>query len=103
MLLIGGVAATVVALLVRWSAPDRDWTDVHRLAIILGALPASMLFGFFFVTVGNRIDQIAQGGASLATLGLLTLFGRRLAHRDRPHESAAPEEPALHEAAETRS
>jgi len=54
-----------------------------RLALACGALLVSMLIGFFFVTAGNRIDQIGQGVASIVALVLLALFARRLQRRGR--------------------
>jgi hypothetical protein len=77
------LAAGFVALIRRWSGPDHAWTDLHRLALACGALLASMLVGFFFVTAGNPIDQLGQGIASIATIALLALFAWRLHRRDR--------------------
>ncbi|MEZ4616028.1 MAG: hypothetical protein R2867_11070 [Caldilineaceae bacterium] len=78
LLLAGGVAT----LLRRWSAAGSLWRDRHRLALILGALPVSIAWGFLFVTAGNRIDQLFLGGAGLITLLLLVFFAWRLGHRD---------------------
>jgi hypothetical protein len=72
----------VAALIRRWSAL-RGWSDLHRLALACGALLISMLFGFFFVTAGNPVDQLGQGIASIVTIALLALFARRLYQRDR--------------------
>lgn len=83
--LVGGVAA----LIVRWSAADRAWTDLHRLALACGALLISMLVGFFFVTAGNRVDQLGQGIASLVAVALLAAFAWRLQRRSRA--GAAPD------------
>jgi hypothetical protein len=77
------IAIVVATLIRRWSGPDRAWTDLHRLALASGALLISMLFGFFFVTAGNPIDQLSQGVASVVAIGLLALFARRLQQRDR--------------------
>jgi hypothetical protein len=77
----GAIAYGMAALISRWSA-QRDWSDIHRLALVCGALLVSMLVGFFFVTAGNRFDQIGQGIASIVTIGLLALFARRLQQRD---------------------
>ena len=78
MLAEGALAAGVVALIRRWSAPDRKWSDLHRLALACGALLVSMLVGFFFITPGNPIDQLGQGIASGVAIVLLALFVRRL-------------------------
>jgi hypothetical protein len=75
------LAGCVVTLLRRWSAPDRRWTDLHRLALACGLMLVSMLFGFFFVTASNPVDQLGQGVASLVAIVLLALFVRRLQRR----------------------
>jgi hypothetical protein len=74
--LIAGVAA----LIQHWSA-SRGWSDVHRLALACGPLPASMLFGFLFVTAGSQVDQLGQGVASLVAIVLLAGFAWRLRRR----------------------
>ncbi len=61
-------------LLRRWSASENLWTDQHRLALISGAMLASMLEGFFFATAGNPVDQIGQGLASVISILLLAFF-----------------------------
>jgi hypothetical protein len=82
------LVAGVVALLRRWSAPGRRWTDLHWLALACGLMLVSMLVGFFFVTADNPVDQAGQGIASLAAIALLALFARRL--QQRQHGSATP-------------
>ncbi len=84
------MAIAVAALIRRWSGPDRAWTDLHRLALASGALLISMLFGFFFVTASNPIDQLGQGVASIVAIGLLALFARRLQQRDQVVTQARP-------------
>jgi hypothetical protein len=80
------IVVGVVTLLRRWSAPDRAWTDIHRLALLV-----SMLVGFFFVTAGDRIDQIGQGAASIVAIALLALFARRLQRRGHVMAGAMPQ------------
>jgi len=84
------VAAGLTALLRRWSAAGRTWTDLHELALVLGALMPSMLFGYFFVTTGSRVDQVGQGVASVVALLLLALFAGRLRKRTHAAEEIAP-------------
>ena len=84
------IAIAVATLIRRWSGPDRAWTDLHRLALASGALLISMLFGFFFVTASNPIDQLGQGVASIVAIGLLALFARRLQQRDQVATQARP-------------
>lgn len=67
-------AAGVFTLLRQWSASGSLWTDQHRLALVTGAMVASMLEGFFFTTAGNRVDQMGQGLASVISIVLLALF-----------------------------
>jgi hypothetical protein len=76
------LVAGVVALIHRWSA-RRGWSDSHDLALACGPLLASMLFGFFFVTAGNRVDQLGQGIASVVAVALLARFARRLQEQRR--------------------
>jgi hypothetical protein len=76
------LVAGVVALIHRWSA-SRGWSDRHKLALTCGPLLASMLFGFFFVTAGNRVDQLGQGIASVVAVALLARLARRLQQQRR--------------------
>jgi hypothetical protein len=84
------LVAGVTALLRHWSAPDRAWTDLHRLALACGALLVTMLVGFFFVTAGNHVDQLGQGVASIVAVVLLALFAWRLRQRGRVAVPIAP-------------
>ena len=68
------LAGGMTALVRHWSDGDGAWSDRHRLALVIGALPPMMLFGFFLVTASNRVDQIGQGIASVITLVLLSIF-----------------------------
>ena len=76
---LGGGTALVFR---KWSAPDRGWTDLHSLALILGALPVTMLFGFLVVTAGNRMDQIGQAIGCAGTLALLVFFANHVRRRE---------------------
>jgi hypothetical protein len=78
--LISGMAlgAGVVWLIRRWSSREDEWTPRHRLALVMGALPPVMLFGFFVVTRGSRVDQIGQGVISVAAMVWLSLLIGRL-------------------------
>jgi hypothetical protein len=72
-----------IALLRRWSAPGRRWTDLHRLALVAGPLPASMLWGFVYVTAGHPADRALQAAACAVTFVLLGVFALRLRQRVR--------------------
>jgi hypothetical protein len=85
------VAALAVAALRRWSGQTVAWTDLHRLALVIGALPPMMLVGFFGVTAGNRVDQVAQGVSSLTVLGSLAWFARTLQRRGREAPAGRPD------------
>ena len=88
------LVAGVVALLRRWSAAGRGWTDLHRLALAFGALLVSMLVGFFAVTASNPVDQLGQGVASVVAVMLLVLFARRLQQRSRVRVESRQDMPA---------
>jgi hypothetical protein len=89
-LLLGVVVAGRVIALLKWWSVGPGWTDMHRLALILGALLISVLWGFFFVTAGHPIDQLVQGVASGVTLILLALFARQLQQRNQVVVVSAP-------------
>jgi len=86
---IFGLAVGVARQVQRWSAGG-GWGDSQRLALVWGPLLASMFFGFFFVTAGNRVDQIGQGVASLVALALLARFAWRLKRGQDARPAAAP-------------
>ena len=65
------------SLIQKWSNSE-EWTNLHRLALVVGPLIMVMISGSFFVTAGNRLDQLGVGIFSLITLILLALFARRL-------------------------
>jgi len=70
-------------LIQRWSR-EEAWSDLHRLALLFGPLTMVMLSGFFFVTAGNRLDQLGVGIFGFITIILLAFFARRL--QPRVHE-----------------
>jgi hypothetical protein len=70
------------SLVRRWSS-DETWSDLHRLALIFGPLIMVMISGSFFVTAGNRLDQLGVGIFGVITIILLALFARRLQYRVR--------------------
>lgn len=82
-----GVALVVGSILVlrNWTAPDRRWTDLHRLALVMGTVLVVMLVGYFWVTAGNPVDQMFQGIVSLITFFLLVLFAYSLHRREQLH------------------
>src|SRR5262249_54693010 len=87
MLIAAAIAAEVAALLRRWSAA-LNWSDQHRLAVVLGAMPVSMAFGFFAVTAGNRLDHIGQGVACLIAIVLFSIFAMRVRKKADRAEAA---------------
>jgi hypothetical protein len=82
------IALAAAGLLRRWSAAERGWSDMHRLATATGPLLVTMLVGFFFVTASNPVDQLGQAIASALALVLLVLFALKLRQRGpRPAEA----------------
>jgi|SRR5579872_2773363 len=73
--------AGVWALVRHWSSPGSSWSDRHRLALALGALPVNMLFGFFYVTAGNQTDRAFLTVVDVITLALFAFFAWRLRRR----------------------
>jgi hypothetical protein len=78
MLLQLGFDAVFIGLIRAWSMPSRAWNDLHRLAMIFGALLVNILFGFFAVTASNRIDQIGLGITGVVSLMLLGVYSWRI-------------------------
>ena len=80
--LVGALAlAAIIGLLLRqWSAAP-GWNDLHRLALVWGALLVDMGMGYFRITAGNPTDQMAQGVMSLVTIVLLAIFTWRVRQR----------------------
>jgi len=70
------------SLIRRWSSAGA-WNDLHRLALAFGPLIMVMISGFFFVTAGNRLDQLGVGIFGIITIILLAFFARRLQPRWR--------------------
>jgi len=81
------VAAAASVAVDRWSRREA-WSDRHRIAMVLGALPPVMVFGFVAVTAGNRVDQIGQAIISVVVYAALIAFAARLG---RENETARRE------------
>jgi len=87
-LLLGCLVATALAALIRrWTTEGREWTSLHALALVGGALVPSTLVGIFLITAGDRVDQIGQVVVAGIALLLLTAFAVRL----RTRTGAAPD------------
>jgi len=82
MLLVIALLIGLVSLIQRWSSYEA-WNDLHRLALIFGPLIMVMISGSFFVTAGNRLDQLGVGIFGIITIILLAFFARRLQQRVR--------------------
>jgi len=77
------------ALLVRRWARGSDWRDGHRVALVSGALVASMLEGFLLVgALGGPVAVIGKLVLNVAALTLLVALVRRT--RRRPHPAEVP-------------
>lgn len=70
------------SLIQRWSSHEA-WNDLHRLALIFGPLIMVIISGSFFVTAGNRLDQLGVGIFGIITMILLAFFARQLQYRPR--------------------
>ncbi len=73
--------AVVSTLLRVWSVRP-GWSDLHRLALVWGALLVLMGIGYFRITAGSPLDQAAQGVISLVTIGLLAIFTQHVRQRE---------------------
>jgi hypothetical protein len=72
------VAATVFVLVRRWTTECQRWTGLHSLALAIGALVPSTLFGVFIITPGDRVDQIGQIAVAVIALLLAGALAVRL-------------------------
>lgn len=79
ILLVLAVVPAVAALVGRWPAPGKRWTDHHRLAVVMGALSAGTLRGFFYVTADSPADRAGQAFASAAALLIVSALSKRCA------------------------
>jgi hypothetical protein len=77
-----GLAWAALAYLgVSYVSTGRAWHDSQRLALIFGALLASMLGGFLFVLAASPLDQIGKLGFDLLAAVLLAYLAWRLRRR----------------------
>jgi hypothetical protein len=79
MLLAGCLVCAFAAKVRSWSAQGRRWTDLHRLALIAGALVATMIYGVAALKAGVPFDRGGQAVSCIVTL----LFIGALAYRIR--------------------
>jgi hypothetical protein len=77
--LAGGIAWACVAFFAikRWSACT-GWQDMHRLALVFGALLASMLAGFLLHIVVLPLDVIGKLVLNVIAVLLLIILARRI-------------------------
>jgi len=80
---IGGIVAWAVVafFLVRYWSASPAWQDAHRLALIFGALLASMLAGFWVSGVALPADLIGKLVLNVIAVLLLGYLGRKLRQR----------------------
>lgn len=67
-----------VVLIRRWAQPGYCWTDRYRLALITGALTASILYGTKVIGEATTFDRFAQTVCGILTLALLGLWAWRI-------------------------
>jgi hypothetical protein len=85
-LVVGGIVLAGVLLLLRsWTAPDRNWTDLHWVALCIGRLLIDGLFGVWQQVPLNHVypDLVAQVGVLVALDGLVVIWWRRVSRRLR--------------------
>jgi len=88
MALAAGLAWYVYRLVTSWVR--HDWTDLHRVALIWGAVAASAAYGVDIIKQAAPVDRIGQAACSIAFFACLALLTRRLKARGRPTESLNP-------------
>jgi len=78
------LAGVAFALIAHWSGRPA-WQDLSRLALIFGALIASMVAGFLVFRVGGAlpIDWIGKLALNVIAVGLLYRLARRVRSRSR--------------------
>lgn len=96
-----GIATTAMIVISRWSRTT-DWDDRHRLALLTGALIASMAAGFT-ANQFTTIDLLAKSALNLAALGGLCLLRRKLRHRSRSTDPVPETGPMAHRLATPRT
>ena len=83
--MIAGIAWALGAYLLirRWSSSS-GWSDIHRWALVFGAVLVSMTAGFLGSNTWPRMDIVAKAILNvIALLGLLAL-ARSISHREPP-------------------
>jgi len=75
------VWACLTLFVVRYLSTGRGWQDRHRLALIFGAVLASMLGGILVILRVSLVDQIGKLIFDLIAIVLFVLLARRLGLR----------------------
>jgi hypothetical protein len=86
---VGGLILAALAfwLIWRWSASPK-WGDAHRLALITGALLASMLVGFLASGAREPVDLIGKLVLNILAIIGLSLLAIQIRRRERVQEVA---------------
>jgi hypothetical protein len=69
--------AVVFALRIRRWTQDAQWTGAHIIMLSLGAMLTSMSWGYFYVTVNNPLDHLAQAIMMALTVVVLLALAFR--------------------------
>jgi hypothetical protein len=78
----GGIALACVAFfLVRYWSWNPGWQDTHRLALVFGALVASMLAGFWVIAGAQPIDFSGKLVLNVIAVLLMAYLARQLRRR----------------------
>lgn len=87
ILLALALAGGTVLLVRRW-ARGSDWRDAHRMALVFGAMVASMLMGFGVVGVlGGPVAVVGKLVLNLVAVGLLAALAFQTRRRDLLNEA----------------
>lgn len=83
---IGLVWAGLALLVVRYLSTANGWQDRHRLALIFGAVLASMVGGVLVILAATPLDQIGKLVFDLIAIILLARLAWHLRKRKHSHE-----------------
>jgi FtsH-binding integral membrane protein len=73
--------ACVAFFLVRYWSWNPGWQDTHRLALVFGALVASMLAGFWVIAGAQPIDFSGKLVLNVIAVLLMAYLARQLRRR----------------------
>jgi hypothetical protein len=87
MFLEGCLIWVFATLLRAWTAAGRNWTDLHSMSLVTGALMATMIYGFAELKAASPFDRGGQLIACIVTLLFLGVLAHRVHNRLSPLDS----------------